>query len=168
VVIIIIEASLPDPPIGTRHNFRTEADVTAAIGGRRRQRSTRQGGLVRDQLAAADGFRSAQSVFSDLRARGEVIGLSTVYRHLQALADDGEADTLQTAEGEALYRLCGQTSHHHHHLVCRICGRTEEIEGRGVEQWAAQMAEQHGFTDVGHTIELLGICGACTADGTKS
>lgn len=137
--------------------------MSATLSGRRRPRSTRQGGLVRDQLASKDSFRSAQSVFSELRAKGEVIGLSTVYRHLQTLADDGAADTLQTADGESLYRLCGQSSRHHHHLVCRECGRTEEIEGRAVERWAAQMAAEHGFADVDHTIELVGICAACAA-----
>ncbi|MDQ6936520.1 MAG: transcriptional repressor [Actinomycetota bacterium] len=128
----------------------------------RRQRVTRQGDLVRDQLAAGDAFRSAQSIFSDLRTRGEPIGLSTVYRHLQALADAGDADTLQTVDGESLYRLCGRTNgHHHHHLVCRRCGRTEEIEGQGVERWARQVAEAHGFTEVDHTVELLGVCAGC-------
>jgi Fur family ferric uptake transcriptional regulator len=131
----------------------------------RRLRNTRQGGLVRDQLSAKDAFRSAQSVFSELRAKDEPIGLSTVYRHLQALADAGEADTLQTPDGEALYRLCGQTTRHHHHLVCRRCGHTLEIEGRGVERWAAQMAELHGFTEVDHTVELLGLCGSCGGTG---
>jgi Fur family ferric uptake transcriptional regulator len=137
--------------------------MSAALGGKGRPRSTRQGGLVRDQLAAKDSFRSAQSVFSELRAKGEVIGLSTVYRHLQTLADDGDADTLQTADGESLYRLCGQSSRHHHHLVCRECGRTEEIEGRAVERWAAQMAADHGFSDVDHTVELVGICASCSS-----
>jgi Fur family ferric uptake transcriptional regulator len=137
--------------------------VSTALNGRRRQRTTRQGGLVRDQLAAAEGFRSAQSVFSELRAKGEVVGLSTVYRHLQSLADDGDADTLQTPEGESLYRLCGQSSRHHHHLVCRVCGRTVEISGRGVERWAAQIAEENGFSEVDHTVELLGVCADCTA-----
>ncbi|MEP6851925.1 MAG: Fur family transcriptional regulator [bacterium] len=128
----------------------------------RRPRSTRQGDLVRDRLATADAFRSAQSIFSDLRLRGSPIGLSTVYRHLQALADAGEADVLQTAEGESLYRLCGRSGgHHHHHLVCRQCGRTEEIEGQGVERWARQMADEHGFTEVDHTVELLGVCASC-------
>jgi len=129
----------------------------------RAYRSTRQGDLVRTQLGAGEGFRSAQSVFSELRAQGETIGLSTVYRHLQTLADAGDADVLQTPEGEALYRLCGQTRPHHHHLVCRICGRTEEIEGAAVERWAAQVAHEHGFTDVDHTVELLGLCAACSA-----
>jgi Fur family transcriptional regulator, ferric uptake regulator len=141
--------------------------VSTALNGKRRQRTTRQGGLVRDQLAAGAGFRSAQSVFSELRSKGEVIGLSTVYRHLQTLADLGDADTLQTADGESLYRLCGQSSRHHHHLVCRLCGRTVEIEGRGVERWAAQIADEHGFTDVDHTVELLGVCAQCTVAAAK-
>ncbi|MCW2540529.1 MAG: Metal uptake regulation protein [Frankiales bacterium] len=137
--------------------------MDAVRNGKKRLRSTRQGGLVRDQLALGEAFRSAQTVFSELRAQGEVIGLSTVYRHLQSLVDAGEADTLQTVDGEALYRLCGQTARHHHHLVCRQCGRTEEIEGRGVERWAEQMAALHGFTDVDHTVELMGRCAECIA-----
>lgn len=124
-----------------------------------RVRSTRQGDLVRDELGGGGGgFRSAQSLFSDLRARGEAVGLSTVYRHLQGLVDAGEADTLQTAEGEVLYRLCGASARHHHHLVCRICGRTVEIEGRAVERWADRVAAEHGFSDVDHTVELIGVC----------
>jgi Fur family ferric uptake transcriptional regulator len=139
--------------------------MTAAHSTRRSRpnRSTRQGDLVREQLSARDGFRSAQSVFSELRSRGETIGLSTVYRHLQTLADAGHADVLQTPEGEALYRLCGQTTPHHHHLVCRSCGRTQEIEGAAVERWASQVAREHGFTDVDHTVELLGLCASCAA-----
>jgi Fur family ferric uptake transcriptional regulator len=136
--------------------------VDVASAASRRSRSTRQGGLVRDELAGNDTFRSAQAVFAQLRANGEAIGLSTVYRHLQGLADSGDADTLQNPEGEALYRLCGSGEHHHHHLVCRNCGRTQEIEGRGVERWATQMADEHGFTDVNHTIELVGLCASCS------
>ncbi len=128
---------------------------------RRASRSTRQGGLVRDRLAESDGFRSAQAIFSDLRNRGEAVGLSTVYRHLQALSDAREADTLQTADGEVLYRLCGRTARHHHHLVCRQCGITAEIEGRSVERWAEQVAAEHGFSDVDHVVELLGTCADC-------
>jgi Fur family ferric uptake transcriptional regulator len=133
-----------------------------AISGRRGVRSTRQGALVREQLGAAGGFCSAQAVYSELRASGESIGLSTVYRHLQNLAESGAADTLQAGDGEALYRLCGTSSAgHHHHLVCRVCGRAVEIEGRGVERWAVQVAEQHGFSEVEHTVELLGRCAEC-------
>jgi Fur family ferric uptake transcriptional regulator len=127
-----------------------------------RSRTTRQGGVVRDALAAADSFRSAQTVYSELRTRGESIGLSTVYRHLQSLVDAGAADTLQTGDGEILYRLCGESTRHHHHLVCRECGTTVEIEGRAIETWAAKMASEHGFSEVDHTVELIGLCSNCT------
>jgi Fur family ferric uptake transcriptional regulator len=120
-------------------------------------RHTRQGSLVRAALDDADHFRSAQSIHADLRASGASVGLSTVYRHLQALAEAGEADTLQTPDGEVLYRVCGRGRRHHHHLVCRGCGRTVEVEGRSVERWAEQVAADNGFHDVDHVVELLGV-----------
>jgi Fur family ferric uptake transcriptional regulator len=122
-------------------------------------RATRQGGAVRTALGAADGFCSAQDLHAELRRRGERVGLTTVYRHLQMLADAGEVDALHTADGEAVYRLCG--SRHHHHLVCRSCRRTVEIEGRSVERWARQVADAQGFVDVDHTIEVFGTCADC-------
>lgn len=118
---------------------------------------------MRDALQAAGGFRSAQDVYTALRAEGSSVGLSTVYRHLQSLVDDGVVDVIQTPDGEATYRYCGDAlaGHHHHHLVCRRCGRTEEIEGLAVERWAGEVAKQHGYAEVDHTIELFGICPQC-------
>lgn len=128
------------------------------------QRTTVQRGVVREELARLAGFRSAQDVYASLRAQGSAVGMSTVYRHLQAFADDGSADVIHTAEGETTYRLCGEASpsRHHHHLVCRGCGRAEEVEGRAVEKWASSVAEKYGFTSVDHTIEVFGLCQACT------
>jgi Fur family ferric uptake transcriptional regulator len=124
-----------------------------------RRRETRQGGIVRDALAESEGFRSAQDVYAVLRQQGDAVGLSTVYRHLQGLAENGDVDVIHTPEGETTYRFCGDAQRkHHHHLVCRVCGRAEEIEGRAVERWAATVAEQHGYTEVDHTVEVFGVC----------
>ena len=129
-----------------------------------RRRETRQGGVVRTALSRAEGFRSAQDIYADLRGAGEAVGLSTVYRHLQALADSGGVDVIHTPDGETTYRYCGQArSPHHHHIVCRTCGRAEEIEGPAVERWAAAVADEHGYSDIEHTIEVFGTCGACRA-----
>ena len=129
-----------------------------------RQRTTRQGGAVKDALRAANGFCSAQDVYAVLRSQGASVGLSTVYRHLQVFVDEGFVDVIHTPEGETTYRYCGSSEQgHHHHLVCRSCGRTEEIEGRVVERWASTVAAEHGFTEVGHTLELFGTCAACSA-----
>ena len=117
---------------------------------------------VRQVLATSAGFRSAQDIFADLRADGSKIGLTTVYRALQALSDAGEVDVLRTDDGEAVYRAC-TTDEHHHHLVCRSCGRTVEVAGPDVERWAEAVGAEHGFTSVTHTVEVFGTCAECAA-----
>lgn len=123
-------------------------------------RSTRQRALMREVLEDSSSFRSAQQIHQALRSRGESVGLSTVYRNLQSLAEAHEVDTLRNEDGEVLYRRC--RPEHHHHLVCRSCGRVEEIAGPAVERWADQAASDHGFTDVAHTVEVFGRCPACS------
>ncbi|MEO6795058.1 MAG: Fur family transcriptional regulator [Mycobacterium sp.] len=122
-------------------------------------RSTRQRAAISALLETIDDFRSAQELHDVLRERGENIGLTTVYRTLQAMASAGQVDTLRADTGESVYRLCSE--HHHHHLVCRDCGATVEVGDREVEAWAAQIAAEHGFSDVSHTIEIFGTCADC-------
>ena len=122
-------------------------------------RPTRQRRAVAAALASFEDFRSAQEIHDLLRRNGENVGLSTVYRTLQALADGGDVDVLRTEEGEAIYRRCSTT--HHHHLVCRACGRTVEVEGPTVERWSASIAAEHGYSDVSHTLEIFGTCPTC-------
>ena len=123
------------------------------------RRDTRQRRALREHLDATDSFASAQQVHDDLRAGGDKVGLATVYRTLQAMAEAGELDTLRTGDGETLFRKCGPR--HNHHLVCRQCGRTVEVDGPSVERWASRAAEDHGFTDVTHVVELFGLCPTC-------
>lgn len=122
-------------------------------------RPTRQRQAIGACLGEFDDFRSAQELHEELRRKGERIGLSTVYRTLQSLADAGQVDVLRAEDGEARYRRCSTT--HHHHLVCRSCGRTVEVEGPAVERWASSVAAKHGYADVSHTLELFGLCPAC-------
>ncbi|MFD0777075.1 Fur family transcriptional regulator [Streptomonospora algeriensis] len=118
---------------------------------------------VRQALNESTGFRSAQDLYADLRSEGSKIGLTTVYRALQALSDSGEIDVLRTDDGEAVYRAC-ITDTHHHHLVCRDCGKAVEVEGPQVERWADAVGTQHGFTGITHTVEVFGTCAVCAAD----
>ena len=126
------------------------------------RRPTRQRAAVEALLVDIDDFNSAQSLHARLRAQGQTVGLATVYRTLQAMAVDGDVDMLRTVDGEAVYRRCS-TGHHHHHLVCRICGRTVEVEGPAVESWADKVSAEHGFSDVQHTLEIVGTCSSCQA-----
>lgn len=122
-----------------------------------RVRGTRQAEAIAAALNGLPGFCSAQDIHAELRRRGAHVGLTTVYRHLQVLTEQGSVDTIRDASGETLYRQCGSSAHHHH-LTCRTCGRSVEVEGRAVEQWAERVAAEAGFTAVDHTVELFGLC----------
>jgi Fur family transcriptional regulator, ferric uptake regulator len=123
-------------------------------------RSTRQKRALSAVVEEAQEFRSAQEFHEALRARDEHVGLTTVYNQLRSLAEAGLVDTVRSADGETLYRRC-DTSGHHHHLLCRVCGRTVEVAGSTVERWAEKVAAEAGFVDVAHTIEVVGTCPAC-------
>ena len=126
-----------------------------------RKRNTRQREAVRTALADDDGFVSAQRLHTALRVSGSPIGLATVYRALADLALEGEADSLQSPDGESLYRAC-TPGQHHHHLICRNCGLTVEIEADAVERWAQSVAAEHGFTQPNHVVDVFGLCAECS------
>jgi Fur family ferric uptake transcriptional regulator len=136
---------------------RTESGVTELATG---ARYTRQKRALAELLQETTEFRSAQALHAALRDAGTRVGLTTIYNQLRGLADAGVVDTLRNAEGEVLFRRCN-TNRHHHHLVCRTCGKTVEVEADGAEEWAARVAKQAGFSDVEHMIELQGTCRDC-------
>lgn len=123
------------------------------------KRNTWQKDAVRHALSEAIGFVSAQQLHLVLRNHGSTIGLATVYRALADLASSGEADSLQSQEGELLYRAC--TTDHHHHLICKNCGKTVEIEAGEVETWAEKVSKLHGFREPAHMVEIFGLCEDC-------
>lgn len=124
------------------------------------RRTTRQRRAVYDVLVESENFASAQELYQRLRAIGVKVGLATVYRTLGAMANDGDIDVLRGEDGELRYRRCA-TDAHHHHLVCRHCGRVVEVVGPALESWVADAARRHGFADVDHTLEFVGTCGDC-------
>ncbi|GAA4818409.1 MULTISPECIES: Fur family transcriptional regulator [Tomitella] len=126
-------------------------------------RATKQRSAITAMLEEITDFRSAQDLHDELRRRGAAISLTTVYRTMQSLVDSGEVDVLRTDTGESVYRRC--SSGHHHHLVCRRCGYTVEIDGPTVEAWTRTVAAEHGFTEPGHTLEVFGVCSECAGAG---
>ncbi len=125
-----------------------------------RQRTTRQQRALERLLAGCTDFRSAQDLHARLRSEGARVGLTTVYANLRSLAEGGAVDTVRTEAGETLFRRC-ESGAHHHHLVCRECGRTVEVAGPAVERWADQVAQAERFVDVRHTVEIVGTCATC-------
>ncbi len=137
------------------------ADAPRSTSTERVVRATRQKAAITAALDEIEAFVSAQELHDLLRRRGQQVGLATVYRCLQGLADADKVDVLRTVDGETAYRRCSRG--HHHHLICRSCGHAVEVDGPGLERWAATTAAAHGFTDASHTLEIFGICADCAA-----
>lgn len=128
----------------------------------REQRVTKQRLAISAALDTLDDFVSTQELHRILHDNGTTVSLATTYRILASMAEEGLVDTLRNGDGEAVYRRCAVTAHHHH-LLCRNCGKAVEIEAPAVESWAARIAAEHGFTAVQHTVEIFGLCPECSA-----
>ena len=125
----------------------------------RTPRNTRQRAEIRDAIASGTGFSTSQDVHDRMRRDGSKVGLATVYRALQAMAAGGELDTIRIPDGQIAYRTC--TPGHHHHLVCRGCGRTVEISLPGLEETTRRIAGEYGFAAIDHEVEFFGTCADC-------
>ncbi|WP_432244782.1 Fur family transcriptional regulator [Arthrobacter sp. G.S.26] len=144
--------------------FGAQADATTpppASGGKE-QRVTKQRKAVSAALDTLSDFVSTQELYRILQNQGDSVSLATAYRILQSLADEGLVDVLRNGDGEAVYRRCAVTGHHHH-LLCRNCGKAVEVEAPAVETWATRTAAVHGYTEVAHTVEIFGLCPDCTS-----
>lgn len=131
------------------------------------QRVTKQRLAVSAALDGLSDFVSTQELHRVLQNSDVQVSLATTYRIVSSMAEEGLIDTLRNGDGEAVYRRCEATNHHHH-LLCRRCGKTVEIEAPSVESWAAKIATENGFTQVRHTVEIFGLCPECSANAAQS
>jgi Fur family ferric uptake transcriptional regulator len=120
-------------------------------------RRTEQREAIVEALRGSERAVTAQELHGQL----DGVGLATVYRNLQRLADEGDADTLRRDNGEIAFLLCG--GGHHHHLTCRKCGRVERVRDCRLDDWARSVAAGHGFSEVEHHAELVGVCATCSS-----
>ena len=127
----------------------------------RPMRTTWQRRAVSSLLDVTQEFMTVAQIHDSLRRDGDNVGLATVYRAVQAMSESGERDVIRHPDGEAAYRRC--SAGHHHHLVCRECGATVEIEADAVETWADEVASRYGFTNAGHELEIFGECSDCSS-----
>ena len=121
-----------------------------------RFRFTRQAAAIVAVMSGMRAFSGARDIHSALRDGGQQVGIATVYRHLRVLAERGDVDTIQTANGESRYRL--RASRTTFHLACRACGQVVEVDGTEVRDWARRLAVEAGFTLTGYAVGLTGLC----------
>lgn len=145
----------------------SRGDLDHAKGLPTTRRPSRQRVAVEALLRRVEDFCSAQQIHGMLRDQGDRVGLTTVYRSLRAGARSGDLDVIVRSDGEALYRLRRPAQGNRHHLVCRRCGLTVEVEDHVLEEWTASVAHANRFSDVRPSIDIFGVCEGCTGSATS-
>lgn len=109
--------------------------------------------------AGEDRHLSAEEVYKELVNTGEDVGLATVYRVLAQFASAGILTRRNFEHGTAVFEL--DDGHHHDHLICVMCGKVVEFVDEEVEKRQAEVAKQHGYELVDHSMALYGVCPEC-------
>ena len=120
-------------------------------------------------LSVLEGHRSehlgADEIHAHLRRTNPEIGLATVYRTLDMLAQIGVVRKTDFGEGRSQFELTSETEgHYHHHLVCLKCGRITEFDDDLLDGLEEEIARRAGFQVVDHTLRVYGYCRSCRPD----
>lgn len=118
---------------------------------------------VIDYLAARDCCVSAQELFDGLREEGRSVGIASVYRVLDQLAELRLVHRVDLADGVSRFEPALPGGEHHHHLVCGSCGRVEPFDDAPLERALSRVAGDRGYALEQHDVVLHGSCGECRA-----
>jgi len=124
----------------------------------------RSGGARRaviDLLARQTCCLSAQEIWDDLRLEARPVGIASVYRVLELLADLKLVHRLDVGGGVARYEPMLPNGDHHHHLVCGDCGKVEAFSDEPLEDALRELGGQAGYEVEAHDVVLRGSCGDC-------
>ena len=131
----------------------------------RGQRLTPQRQRVLDlfERIGAGHHLSAEDVHQQLLKGDARVSLATVYRTLRLLTSMDLLHELELPEGSRRFELSNAEDDEHHHLVCAICGRTEEFESQAVLDAGANAANLQGFMLLSSRLTVRGLCPSCAA-----
>ena len=105
---------------------------------------------------------SAQDIHDQLRKAHRPVGIASVYRALEALADLRLVKRVDAGDGIARYEAAAVDGDHHHHLVCRDCGKVEAFSDSRLERAIDRVAGGLGYSFEEHEVVLLGACAECS------
>ncbi|MCG3398924.1 Fur family transcriptional regulator [Staphylococcus massiliensis] len=109
---------------------------------------------------------SAEDVYLKVKDKAPEIGLATVYRTLELLAELKVVDKINFGDGVARFDLRKEgAKHFHHHLVCMECGRVDEIEEDLLPQVEDKVEKDFNFKIIDHRLTFHGICDSCQQKG---
>lgn len=114
-------------------------------------------------IARRSGHFTANDLIADAHLR-KVAGRATVFRTLDLLAEQGALERIDLPSGEHAYVACAPEEHHHH-VVCRNCGKSVEVADSGLQSVVGEIARRSGYAIDAHRLELFGLCPTCHGSG---
>ncbi len=115
--------------------------------------------LIYQELGRSLGPLTPQQLHRNLLKRRRKIGLTSIYRTLELFESLGIAFKVVRG-GHSTYQLCAMANHHHH-IVCRLCGRVVEFEFCDISGWSKKLSESTGYEVTEHELVFYGVCAAC-------
>jgi Fur family ferric uptake transcriptional regulator len=105
---------------------------------------------------------SAQDIHDQLRKARRSVGIASVYRALETLAELRLVKRVDAGDGIARYEPATADGEHHHHLVCRDCGKVEAFSDSRLERAIDRVAGGLGYSVDEHEVVLVGACADCS------
>ncbi len=119
---------------------------------------------ILDMLDGESAYASPEEIWKRLRDRFDSLGLPTVYRNLEELAESGVISKVIHPNRQLYYYFC-RNREHHHHFVCLSCRKVEDVPSCGIEALEREVTQKNGGKVLSHILQLNGLCGGCAKNG---
>lgn len=125
-------------------------------------RVTSQRVMILDAVCEGAGHTTLKQIYGRLHKMDATIDRSSVYRTLKLFVALGLVVSAEAPTGETLYEI--PKPNPHHHLICRTCGREQEIGQEAMSDMFMLVAKQYGFKVETDHLVLYGTCAECRND----
>ena len=136
-----------------------DAQDSLAVAGYRRGGAR---SAVVELLGKQNCCLSAQEIFDDLRRARRPVGIASVYRALEVLVELRLVKRVDAGDGISRFEPAPVDGDHHHHLVCRDCGKVEAFTDPRLERAIDRLAGGLGYSVEEHEVVLTGACADCS------
>ncbi len=121
---------------------------------------TRQKELIYHTVLQSHAHPTADEVYNALKPSNPGLSLATVYRNLNAFADEGRILRIPMPSGGDRY---DGTLRQHYHMVCEKCGELYDIDLDTLDSLSEQIYRKSGFAVSGIQLLIHGVCESCAA-----
>lgn len=121
-------------------------------------RLTTQRQIILEELSKVKTHPTASELYDMVRKRLPRIGLGTVYRNLELMAESGMILKIEVGGTQKRFDA---TTDNHYHIRCSVCGKVDDIDVPVIDELVAQATTTSSYLILGHHVEFTGICRAC-------